>query len=122
MNRQRVMIKSSQIFGEHIDSIEEEHDAILEKFENGMKIVYDNTSITILDEVVMIDRENSKLVIEKEKRNSTEYVTPYGNIAVEVEGKEIKISEGPIMMELSYIIKVGNAKDYLNKLQIILCT
>lgn len=119
MNECKIKIKSNQIFEEHVDSIEEEYKCVIEKFENGMKIVYDNNEITVKNGKVIIERENTQLTIEKNVRNVMKYQTPYGTIDIEVEGKEIEIYEKPLVVKLSYFIKVGNAKEYKNELQIV---
>lgn len=119
MNKQKIRIKSSQIFEEHVDSIEEEYECTIEKFENVIKIVYDNSVITIQDKIVMIDREKGKLVIEDQIRNCMKYETPYGTIDIETQGKEIQLIEAPFILKLSYYIRVGNAKEYVNELQIV---
>lgn len=118
MSKQKLKIKSSQIFGGYTDSIEKEYESYVEKIENGIKIVYDNNSITIIENTVLIENENSKMKIEKEKKNLSKYNTPYGVIDIEIEGKEIVITEGPILLKLSYYIKVGNTKEYINEVQI----
>jgi len=115
---QKLKIKSRQIFEEHIDSYIEEHDGLIEKFENGLKIVYDNIVILVQDEMVLIHKENMKWIIEKEKKNIGEYHTPYGIVEVELQGKEVRILEEPVILKLSYWIKIGNAKEYVNELQI----
>lgn len=119
MSKQKIKIKSKQIFEEHIDSFEEEYESVIETFENGMKIVYDNNIITIQDGIAIIEKVNTKLRIEEKVRNVTEYHTPYGMIELQIEGKEVEISDKPIILKLSYFIKVGNAKEYMNELQIV---
>jgi uncharacterized beta-barrel protein YwiB (DUF1934 family) len=58
-------------------------------------------------------------VIEKAKKNTMKYDTPYGEIKLEMEGKEIEFKkDGPILLKISYLIKIENVKEYINELQI----
>ena len=115
----KIKMKSSQIFESHSDSFEKEYDAEIERLEDGIKIVYDNTIILIQKDMVHIQSGNNTLNIEKHARRKTKYHTPYGVLSIETEGKEIIVEEDAILLQLQYLMKVGNTKEYTNHLQII---
>ena len=94
-------------------------DENLEKLENGIKIVYDDTVITLIESIVIIENKKTKMQIEQAKKNSIQYKTPYGTIEMVTEGKTLELVEEPFLVKLSYQVKIGNAKEYVNELQIV---
>ena len=121
MDKRHIIVKSKQFLDTHVDEIEEEHECLLEVIEKQIKIVYDNTVVIISKESAIIEKDNSKLVIQVGKRNRATYSTPYGNISIEIIGKEIKYTENIQMnFKITYSIKLGELNEYVNELQLLI--
>lgn len=79
------------------------------------------------DSMAEISRQgmiNAKLIFEKEKVHQSLYGTPFGDLLIEVETKDIRLNEQPsnIDLEVDYAIYAHNSKVSDSKIKIEVST
>ncbi len=99
--------------------------------ENGCKIVYNETDEELQNCVTTLDIEGSKkitmtrsgkynteMIIEKDRRHSCYYATPYGELLMGIYAKKIEngVSENGGTLEFSYTIDFNNVTASENEL------
>ena len=113
-----ICIKSKQIYEEHEDEIIENHVAEIIYLDEGFKMIYDDTSLYFDGESLSLTKTNMNLEIKVGSRCTSKVTTPYGDIPLDVEGKDINFCKTPFKFDVRYLIKIGNTKEYINELQI----
>lgn len=113
------MIKSSQIFETHTESLEEIQECWLENLENGFILHLENGILKWQDKTFTMDRDGFQLMIQPNERWKTQYPTSYGMIAVEIVGIEVEVTMEPVLMiYLKYQMKLGDSESYINEVRI----
>ncbi len=101
--------------------------------ENGCKIVYNETDEELANCVTTLDVEasdkismtrsgkyNTEMIIEKERRHSCYYATPYGELLMGIYAKKIenKVTENGGTLDFSYTIDFNNVTASENELSV----
>lgn len=101
--------------------------------ENGCKIVYNETDEELANCVTALDVEGSKkismtrsgkynteMVIEKDRRHSCYYSTPYGELLMGIYAKKIEngVTENGGTLDFSYTIDFNNTPASENELRV----
>ena len=115
----KVLIKSSQVFEECVDRVEEDHECKLEYFDDGFELYYDDTKVRVEKDILYVNRASMCMKIELEKENVSNMETPYGNIEIKVSGEKINWNKNPFSLNARYRIELGGALGYINELQIL---
>lgn len=136
MNNVIISIKGKQKYADskEWDVTEFTTEGILEKFENGCRIAYDESDMigaeNVKSEVVIengtkaeISRTgpvSSRMTVEKGKRHSCFYSTPQGDFTIGVFGEAVtaKIKELKGEIYMSYTIDVNSSLISENKMEI----
>lgn len=101
--------------------------------ENGCKIVYNETDEELANCVTALDVEQSKkismtrsgkynteMIIEKDRRHSCYYATPYGELLMGIYAKKIEngVTENGGTLDFSYTIDFNNVTASENELSV----
>lgn len=101
--------------------------------ENGCKIVYNETDEELANCVTTLDVEasdkismtrsgkyNTEMIIEKDRRHSCYYATPYGELLMGIYAKKIenKVTENGGTLDFSYTIDFNNVTASENELSV----
>lgn len=101
--------------------------------ESGCKIVYNETDEELANCVTTLDVEasdkismtrsgkyNTEMIIEKERRHSCYYATPYGELLMGIYAKKIenKVTENGGTLDFSYTIDFNNVTASENELSV----
>lgn len=101
--------------------------------ESGCKIVYNETDEELANCVTTLDVEasdkismtrsgkyNTEIIIEKERRHSCYYATPYGELLMGIYAKKIenKVTENGGTLDFSYTIDFNNVTASENELSV----
>lgn len=92
----KLIIKSKQNYGTHVDEFIEEFECSVEENENELKINFEEGCIKLEENKMTYERKENKIVIEPNKINECDYDTPYGMFVLDIKG---------ISLENNYIIK-----------------
>lgn len=121
----KVKIKSEQIFEDRRDSEEHECDGEIEYLKNGAILTFVekfeqqelNFKMTILDNKMIIDRQNETMTLDYERDDNCKIDTPYGRINMTVHTEEMTIKKQCESIEkilLRYLITLENNMQYEN--------
>lgn len=86
------------------------YDEFMEGFKEPVK-----TKVIFAENVIEIVRSgpiNVRMTFEEDKKNVANYLTPYGNIMLDINTKKISISETPdnIVISVDYTLEADNEK------------
>lgn len=115
----KVLIKSSQIFEEYVDGVEEVHECKLEYLDDGFELDYDDTKVKVEKDILYVDRASMCLKVELDKENASNMQTPYGDIEIKVCGESLKWAKNPFSLNARYRVELGGTLGYMNELQIL---
>ncbi len=122
----KLILKSKQNYGTHVDEINEEFECIVEEVntDNGaaLKIVFENGFIQIEDNRIIHERGENKLIIETDQNYEVDYDTESGLIVLDLKGIEVNrfdVSEG-LVGSAKYEISIVGVEPYMNEIEIYL--
>lgn len=118
----KLIIKSKQDYGTHIDEFVEEFQCSVVKEENCLKIEFENGVITIEENKIIQERGENKIVIEPNKINECDYDTEHGMFVLDIRGIEVEswfVGQGTVAKAKYEILMVG-IEPYINEIEIII--
>lgn len=117
-----IKIKSTQIYDDHEEKIEEQYEDAEINFLDKKVIVKYNKNEIIFDEEknsVSVKREGNDIFVELNKENELLYDTPYGKINLKTCGKKFDVIKNPFSLIIEYTITLNDTIDYKNIIEII---
>lgn len=122
-----VVVNSSQIIEDITDKQNIKCKGTIQKFEKGTILEFGNEEhffkMTLLNEKILLNRNNQKMIFEIGKITKSVLQTEYGMIDIEIITKKIEITENEDTIEqliLEYEIKLQDTIQYLNKVEMII--
>ena len=127
----KLIIKSSQDYGSHVDNYEEIFDCTIEIEEDVLKINFENGFIKLEENKITYERKENKIIIEPDKTIGCDYETPYGMFVLDIKGLEVKKEivdykklkensfSGTVAMA-KYEIQMVGVEAYINSIEISL--
>lgn len=124
-----VEIKATQIFEDKIDTEKNicigeinyyDKGAILEFVEKHEEQQL-KFKMTILEDKIITDRNNQKMIFDLKNKNHTQLTTPYGDMQMDITTKKIEIKndyKNIKEINLEYEIELENKVKYMNKVEI----
>lgn len=122
-----VIVNSSQRIEDTTDKQNIKCKGTIQKFEKGTILEFGNEEhifkMTLLNEKILLDRNNQKMIFQIGKTTKSLLETEYGTIDIEIITKKIEIKENEDTIEqliLEYEIKLQDTIQYLNKVEMII--
>ena len=122
----KLIIKSKQNYGAHIDEFVEEFQCSVEENEEELKINFEEGFIKLEENKMTYERKENKIVVEPEKTNECDYDTPYGMFVLDIKGLSLennyinkKQTQGIIAI-VKYEIQMVGVEPYENNIEIII--
>ncbi len=123
----KLLLKSKQHYGTHIDEINEEFECkventLSESNEEVIKIYFENGFIQIEENRVIHERGENKLIIEKDNTYEVDYDTANGMIVLDLKGMEINKTNNTtgLIGYAKYEIQIKGIEPYVNEIEIYL--
>lgn len=124
-----VEIKATQIFADKTDTETNICEGQINYYNKGAILEFIEKyeeqqlkfKMTILQDKIIIDRNNQKMIFDLKNKNHTQLTTSYGNLQMDITTKKIEIkSNGKSIKEinLEYEIELENKVKYMNKVEI----
>lgn len=114
----KLYIESTQSFGTHTDSIKEEHECKMCYLNDGFEISYDEGTIKLVNNILIVKRDYLEMHIEVDKINVSKFRTPYGDVDVSVKGEKIEFANSPFMLYARYKLNLKASGEYTNELKL----
>lgn len=122
----KLIIKSKQNYGTHIDEYVEEFECSVEENENELKINFEEGFIKLEENKMVYERGENKIVIEPDKINECDYETPYGMFVLDIKGISLEnyyINKKEVygtMATVKYEIQMVGVESYENNIEIVI--
>ncbi len=118
----KIMIKSTQFYGDSTQQIAEKYedasvlvepDRILIEYEKGSMILYTK------EKTFWMKRGKNELSIMINQKSAVKYETEYGKIDLEVKGETMLYQVDPLKIVVKYRIMLKEMTEYLNTVEIL---
>lgn len=121
-NKMKLIIKSKQDYGTHIDEFEETFECTREKVAGGLILNFDSGNIIISDKKITYKRGENEMNIEEGIVTECDFNTEYGMMVLDVEGKGVEITGNMIglIARANYLIKIVGVEPYKSEIEIVL--
>ncbi len=124
-----VEIKATQIFEDKTDTETNICEGEINYYDKGTILEFIEKheeqqlefKMTILENKIITDRNNQRMIFDLENKNHTQLNTPYGALEMDITTKKIEIKNNNKDIEeinLEYEIKLENKIKYMNKVEI----
>ena len=116
----KLIIKSKQDYGTHVDEFKEEMECIKTELENSTLLTFQEGNIEIEDDRITYIRGENVMEIAKGEVTDFEMITKEGSINMEIEGilVERNKQEKGILAKTKYKLIIGEGSFYTNELEI----
>ena len=118
----KLIIKSKQYYGTHVEEIEEEFECTVDNDDDVIKIDFENGYIQIEEERIIHERGENKLIIEKDHTYEVDYDTAHGMIVLDLKGIEVKNHKKltGLVASAKYEISMVGVEPYINEIEVYL--
>jgi len=117
----KLVLKSKQDYGTHIDEFIEEFPCSVREECDALKIEFENGTITIEENKIIQERGENKIIIEPNKTNECDYETEQGMFVLDIRGIEVNKFAQAVgcVAKAVYDILIVGVEPYRNEIEII---
>lgn len=118
----KVIFKSKQDYGTHVDEFDEEFDCTIEEQGDGTLITFESGSILIEDKKVTRIYGENRIEIEEGKTTECDYETEQGILVMDIEGMSVERTNQDVgtLVKAKYKIIIKGIEPYTNELEIVI--
>ena len=118
----KLILKSKQDYGTYIDEFVEEFPCSVSKYDESLKIEFENGTITIEENKIIQQRGENKIIIEPNKVNECDYETEHGMFVLDIRGIEVNktMKTTGSVAKAKYEILIVGVEPYINEIEILL--